>query len=78
MVLLNLHSGSYYGLNNIGACFVRGLEKQVPVEQTISAIAEQFDVDSAVVNQDIQHLIEQLLEQKLLTETLLDSACQST
>jgi len=66
MVLLNLDSGTYYGLNRIGAQFVRSIQNGLSRDQTTEEIVRQYQMDRATVNNDIAELIEQLLAQKLM------------
>ncbi|NND00424.1 MAG: PqqD family protein [Gammaproteobacteria bacterium] len=68
MVLLNLSTGTYFGLNHVGAHLVRNLEKRVPIDQTVHEIAENYRMDYSIVNQDIERLLGQLLKQSLITE----------
>jgi len=65
-VLLDLNSGAYYGLNHVGALLINHLQAQQSVEFANAAIAEQYQTPHTTVTQDIEILIDQLLEQKLI------------
>ena len=66
VVLLNLNSGSYFGLNHVGAGLLNRLVAQQSVEQSCAALAKQYAIPAQTVNDDIAELISQLLEQGLI------------
>lgn len=68
-VLLDLNSGAYYGLNHVGALLVAHLQNQQDLTVASAAIAEQYQTPHANVAKDIDVLVTQLLEQKLIIET---------
>jgi len=68
IVLLNLNNGAYYGLNHIGAHLIRAIQNHTPLNLLIRQIAEQHQMNYGVVDNDIDQLIVQLLEQRLLTQ----------
>lgn len=65
-VLLDLNSGAYYGLNHIGAQLLKELKAHNSIENAITLIAEQYQITDNSVKKDIDELIQQLLEQKLI------------
>lgn len=67
-VLLDLNSGTYYGLNHVGAKLMSYLNDQKTVEFASVAIAEQYQAPRITVARDIELLVQQLLEQKLIVE----------
>lgn len=71
MVLLNLESEQYYGLNSIGADIVTRLTS-APYATVFAALARDYDVDPDVLRRDIDNLIEALERAGLLQRT--DSA----
>ena len=66
VVLLKLDTGSYYGLNSIGAKLVNGLQNQLTVHQICKDIASDYQIPYQNVNQDLSDLIEQLVAEQLL------------
>jgi len=64
VVLLDLKAGHYYGLNHVGAFFLKQLSKEK--QEVISAIAKHYKTDQAQVENDIDELINSLIEQKLI------------
>ncbi|MFQ3245343.1 MAG: hypothetical protein ACI9SP_001990 [Arenicella sp.] len=67
-VLLDLNSGAYYGLNHVGAMLMSHLQNQQTPEFASTAIAEQYQTPYITVARDIDLLLQQLLEQKLIVE----------
>ena len=67
MVLLDLDSGSYYGLNHVGAALLKGIQANESLEQSTRRIATLYGRDPAEVRQDLEQLLAQLIEQKLLS-----------
>lgn len=61
VVVLDLKSNSYFGLNPVGRLVWRGLENDQNVGQVVDAIAEQFDVERDQVAQDVRGFIEEAL-----------------
>jgi hypothetical protein len=59
MVLLNLESEQYYGLNAVGADIVTRLTKQ-SYGAAFSSLAGDYDVDPEVLRRDIDNLVEAL------------------
>lgn len=68
VVLLNLASGAYFGLNHVGAQLIKDLQQTLPIEQSIQQISERYQMDHSVVDADIRALVDQLLANKLLVE----------
>ena len=68
VVLLDLNTGTYYGLNHVGALLLAHFQDSKSLEFASAAIAKQYQTPHATVSQDIALLLEQLLEQKLLIE----------
>lgn len=66
VVLLKLDTGLYYGLNQIGAQFITGIQQSHSVHQICSTIAEQYQMPYHAVNGDLDELISQLLDQQLI------------
>jgi hypothetical protein len=65
-VLLDLNSGGYFGLNHVGARLMVHLNAQKSVEFAVADIVDHYQACATTVKQDIDVLIAQLLEQKLI------------
>ena len=67
LVLLDLQSGTYFGLNETGAEIYRLLLDRGNLEQLPESFAH-YDVDSDELTLDARQLIEELLRNGLLEE----------
>lgn len=66
-VLLNLSSGTYFGLNETGTLFWDALdEDSARLEDICDAIEEEYDVEREEVERDVLALAEELIEHGLL------------
>ena len=65
MVLLNLETEQYYGLNEVGSQIVTHLTEH-PFEQAISRLGDEFEVDVTVLHRDVERLVDELVEAGLL------------
>lgn len=68
VVLLDLSTGSYFGLNHIGTRLIKGLKAEESMHQINSAIADQYQLEYKQVCADMEALLEQLVEQNLLVQ----------
>ncbi|HEY3143819.1 MAG TPA: PqqD family protein [Acidimicrobiales bacterium] len=65
MVLLNLETEQYFGLNEVGADIVTRLTEQDP-DEAFAALVSDYEVDPAVLRSDIDSLLASLIEAGLL------------
>lgn len=60
-VLLNLHSGMYYGLNEVGALIWQSIQKHQSVDEVRDSLLNEYDVDPDIclneVNEHLSNLI---------------------
>jgi hypothetical protein len=68
IVLLNLDTGSYYGLNHIGTRLIKGIQAKESMHQINSAVADKYQMKYKQVCGDVEELLKQLLEQNLLEQ----------
>ena len=66
MVLLNLDSGSYFGLNTVGSMIWGHLVEGDSLTATHTALAQQFEVDEDVLKRDMLELVDSLMRSKLI------------
>lgn len=59
IVLLDLANEQYFGLNHVGAAMLIHLTEH-PLEDAVTALISQFDVDPDVLRRDLGNLIESL------------------
>ncbi len=65
-VLLHLGTGSYFGLDSVGARVWHLLAEHQATEAVVPLLLQEFDVDERQLRLDLDALFTQLLEQGLL------------
>lgn len=65
-VILNLDSERYYGLDNVGTRILSVLTNSDSIEAAYESLLAEYDVDSAVLRQDLLTLVESLAQQGLV------------
>ena len=65
LVLLDVQSEQYFGLNAVGADIVKRLTEE-RYEVALAALAEDYEVDPATLQRDVQNLIDALVQAGLL------------
>jgi hypothetical protein len=66
IVILDITSGQYFGINDVGALVWNLLEHDITSDALVSAVLAEFDVDQAQARHDIDELIAQLTEAGLV------------
>ena len=66
-VILNLNSERYFGLDNVGTRMLSALSTSNSIEAAYELLLAEYDVDAHVLRQDLRSLIENLLQQGLVT-----------
>lgn len=65
-VILNLDSERYFGLDNVGTRILTVLTNSDSIQSAYESLLAEYDVDHAVLRQDLLALIENLLQQGLV------------
>ena len=65
-VILNLASERYFGLDDVGTRLLSVLSTSYSIEAAYKILLAEYDVDEAVLRQDLLSLIEQLAAQGLV------------
>jgi len=65
-VLLNLKSEIYYGLDEIGTRMWQLLTTAASIEDAYTELLAEFDVDTALLRQNLAELLERLADKGLL------------
>ena len=65
-VILNLNSGVYFGLNEVGASIWHLLQQPISIGEIRDAIVEEYEVKIAQCEQDLLSLLEDLLASGLI------------
>jgi hypothetical protein len=68
-VLLNLQTGVYHGINPVGGRMLEALARAESVQAAAAALAEEFDVPAARIEQDIVEFCRGLAERQLIEVT---------
>ena len=66
IVLLDLASESYFGLDEIGARIWALLNEEKAMGQILEVLLEEYEVDRARLEKDVNELLENLLEAGLI------------
>ena len=68
-VLLQLGTGTYFGLDAVGTRIWHCLAELQSTEAIVPLLLQEFDVNEQQLRSDLQALIAQLLERRLLIAT---------
>jgi hypothetical protein len=68
MVLLDLESGTYYTLNEVGAVVWRKLGAGETLDAIVDAIVTEFDAEAPAVRDDVARLVADLRSHRLLLD----------
>jgi hypothetical protein len=66
-VILNLNSERYFGLDDVGTRMLTVLSRSSSIESAYELLLKEYDVDPQSLRQDLTSLIENLLQQGLIT-----------
>lgn len=66
-VILNLQSGVYFGLNQVGAEIWKMVQEPKTVQQVKNMVLEQFEVEPQQCQEDIIALLQELEKNQLVT-----------
>ena len=66
-VILNLDSERYFGLDEVGTRMLTVLSTSNSIEAAYEILSDEYEVDDHVLRQDLTSLIENLLQQGLVT-----------
>ena len=65
-VILSLRNGKYYGLNSVGACIWNGLAAPVTLSELESAVMNEYDVDEAVCEHEVDAFLRRMVDEGLV------------
>jgi len=66
-VILNLSSGVYFGLDEVGTRMWQLLSEHGDNARALSILLDEYEVDAARLRQDFDHLISQLRDKGLIS-----------
>ena len=65
-ILLNLESGTYFGLDPVGSRFLELLEAEGMLAAVLAKMLEEFDVTEAQLEADLLRLADEMIASRLL------------
>ncbi len=66
VVILNLETGLYFGLDGSGGQIWRELVEHGSMEKTLESLQRDFDVEPDELRHDLDKLLDQLVEKRLV------------
>lgn len=67
-VMLNKETGDYFGLNAVGSTFLNLVDGKRDTDIIILELMKTYEVDEAILRQDILELTEAMLQKGILAE----------
>lgn len=67
-VLLDLESGTYFGLDGVGKRIWESIDKGLTPRETAAVIVSEYEVDEATAQADVIEFVADLVERGLLVE----------
>ena len=68
IVVLNLESGVYYGLNPVAACVWSRISTPCSLRELVAAVEDEFDTGGHDTESDVRNLLDTLSGHGLVTE----------
>jgi hypothetical protein len=65
-ILIDINTGTYFSLNEVGTEFWQMLDGQQTIEQHAAVIANKYEVETDMVVADLLELAEEMAKDKLL------------
>ncbi len=65
-IILNLKSGTYYGLNEVGSSIWKLIQEPKAVSDICESILDEYEVDAQTCEKEVQSLINDLLDAQLV------------
>jgi len=66
MVLLDMNSENYFGLDEVGTDIWRAIEEKRVLKEVLERLMEQYDVDEEVLKKDLIAFVEKLQDSGLV------------
>jgi len=66
MVLLDMESESYYGLDEVGTAIWQAMQEYGTLKEVLSTLLEQYDVEPEVLEKDLSDFVGKLVESGLV------------
>ena len=69
LVILNLESGHYFGLDEVGARMVELIGEHGEVDKVVACMVEEYDACSTQIKGDLEELLSELTKNNLIVKT---------
>jgi len=66
IIILNLNSGTYFGLNDVGARVWEFLGRTASIDELCNILLEEYDIAPDQLRSDVESLLEELCSNGLL------------
>jgi hypothetical protein len=66
VVMLDMDSGFYFGLNSVASIIWGKLEKEISFEEIISELLEEYNIDQFTCENETEIFLNQLLEKNII------------
>jgi hypothetical protein len=70
VVMLDMDSGFYFGLNSVASIIWGKLEKEMSIDEIISDLLNDYNIDKLTCEEETKDFLEQLLEKNIIKEVL--------
>ena len=68
LVILNLESGHYFGLDEVGARMVELIGEHGEIDKVVACLTEEYDANEAQIKAGLEELLGELKKNKLIEE----------
>ena len=68
-VILNLSSGTYFGLNAVGTRVWQLLESHTSLKEVLDTMGDEFEVEAAMLEADLLRLVAQFSREELVSQS---------
>lgn len=72
-ILINVSTGAYYSLSGIGGLVWQWIENEKSLQEMVSAITRNYDVEAETALMDTRHLIETMVAEGIVTSVGTDA-----
>jgi hypothetical protein len=66
VVMLDMDSGFYFGLNSVASIIWGKLEKEISFEEIIAELLEEYNIDQFTCENETEIFLNQLLEKNII------------
>ena len=66
VVMMNIQSGKYYGMDTIGSRIWELINEKIQVQQVIDQLIEEYDVSAEQCQNDVLEFLDELNQNKLV------------